>query len=235
MDLPKRDWLTAYTRRFDTVELNNSFYRLPTDTQFARWREQVPRGFQFAVKASRFLTHLKRLTDPEEPLERLLSRAARLGPALGPILYQLPPRWVPDLDRFRYFLERLPKRIPGLAEPLRHAIEFRDARGYATPYLSLMERFDVTLCVHDMPESASPRVLVGPVVYLRLHGYAAKYGGRYPESALKNWATWLLEAGARGRAGYVYFNNDSQGYAVANAETLRAMIGERAPALHPER
>lgn len=225
--MPKRDWLAEYAHRFDTVELNNSFYRLPTDTQFARWRELVPRGFQFAVKASRFLTHLKRLIDPAEPIDRLLSRAAYLGPTLGPILYQLPPGWIPDVERFEEFLRHLPTRVPGQSRPLRHVIEFRDPRGYAPSYVRLLERFHVGLCLHDMPESATPRVAVGPIVYVRLHGFAAKYGGSYPDNALSEWASWLLDAHATGRPCYVYFNNDREGFAVKNAETLRRMLGAR--------
>ena len=228
-DLPKQDWLNAYAGRFDTVELNNSFYRLPSADQFARWREQVPATFQFAVKASRFLTHFKRLTDPDEPIERLVSRAAHLGPALGPFLYQLPPNWVPDLRRFKEFLERLPRRVPGLRQSLRHAIEFRDPRGYSPEYLSLMEQHDVSLCVHDMANSASPRVMIGSAVYVRFHGYDAKYGGSYPDHVLEDWAAWLAEARTTGRTGWVYFNNDAHGYAVANAQRLRERLEQMAP------
>jgi uncharacterized protein YecE (DUF72 family) len=223
-DLPKPEWLRGYARRFDTVELNNSFYRLPSEAQFARWRDLVPSNFQFAVKASRYLTHFKRLTEPEEPIERLLSRAAHLGPTLGPILYQLPPNWVPDLQRFKEFLERLPARLPGLRQPLHHVIEFRDLRGYAAPYLSLIEQHDVSLCVHDMPDSASPRMILGSGVYVRLHGYDAKYGGSYPDHVLSDWASWLADVRATGRMGWVYFNNDAHGHAVKNAERLRELL-----------
>jgi uncharacterized protein YecE (DUF72 family) len=222
--LPTRRWLEAYSQRFDTVELNNTFYRLPEAEQFARWREQVPRGFLFAVKASRFLTHLKRLIDPEEPLERLLSRAADLGRALGPILYQLPPNWVPPLDRFEAFLRALPPRLSRRGPRLTHVIEFRDPRCYAPELLSRMEECGVTMCVHDMTGIESPRALVGPSVYVRLHGYGSKYGGSYPTSALQAWADWLNEARATGRDGYVYFNNDRDAHAVHNAETLRNLL-----------
>src|SRR5918993_4038250 len=109
--LPTSAWLRAYTARFSTVELNNSFYRLPAPETFAAWRRQVPRGFLFAVKASRFLTHIKRLRDADEPLNRLLTHARPLGPTLGPILYQIPPRWFPDAERLEAFLAALPERI----------------------------------------------------------------------------------------------------------------------------
>jgi uncharacterized protein YecE (DUF72 family) len=227
-ELPTDRWLHAYTKRFDTVELNNSFYRLPEAEQFDRWRRQVPRGFEFAVKASRFLTHFKRLIDPEEPIDRLLSRAKRLGAALGPILYQLPPGWIPPVDRFERFLALLPRRLTSRGRPLQHAVEFRDPRGYRPEMLDLLARHDIALCLHDMPGSESPRALVGPFVYLRFHGFDAKYGGRYPVGILKAWAEWLRhETGSR--TAYVYFNNDRDAHAVGNAETLAALLSERRP------
>ena len=221
--LPTERWLSAYTERFDTVELNNSFYRLPKAEQFDRWRRQVPRGFEFAVKASRFLTHFKRLIDPEEPIDRLLARAKRLGPALGPILYQLPPGWVPPVDRFERFLELLPRRRTSRGEPLRHAVEFRDPRGYEPRMLDMLARHDVALCVHDMPGSEAPRVFVGPFVYVRFHGFGAKYGGGYPVQTLSEWANWLRDR-TGSRTAYVYFNNDRDAHAVANAETLVKLL-----------
>jgi uncharacterized protein YecE (DUF72 family) len=227
-DLPTSEWLAAYATHFDTVELNNSFYRLPPAEQFQSWRKQVPRGFLFAVKASRFLTHFKRLIDPEEPLERLLSRAARLGPTLGPILYQLPPRWVPDLERLEQFVSRLARKAPGVPARLRHAIEFRDARCYSPQILALLEEHDVALCVHDMPGSEAPRLRIGPFVYLRFHGFASKYGGSYPRDHLRHWAEWLEDAREEGKDAYVYFNNDREGFAVENARTLVALLGHRA-------
>jgi uncharacterized protein YecE (DUF72 family) len=226
-DLPTREWLPAYAGHFDTVELNNSFYRLPEGTQFAQWRATVPDGFTFAVKASRYLTHFKRLIDPEEPLDRLLSRAVKLGPTIGPILYQLPPGWVPDVDRFRHFLSLLPRRLPSIRSPLRHAIEFRDPRAYSSALLSLLERYRVALCLHDMPGSETPRERVGPFAYVRLHGSGSKYGGSYPNAALESWADGLRQITSDGADAFVYFNNDREGHAVANADTLKHLLGAR--------
>jgi uncharacterized protein YecE (DUF72 family) len=233
-DVPRRAWLAEYARRFDTVELNNSFYRLPSEEQFSRWREQVPEGFVFSVKASRYLTHFKRLTDPEEPLDRMLSRAVHLGPALGPILYQLPPGWVPDADRFLHFLELLPASFPGAATPLQHVVEFRDPRCYAPHLLELLDRYGITLCVHDMPGAETPRVRIGPSLYLRLHGFGSKYGGSYPPGVLEEWASWVTQTTGHARDGYVYFNNDREAHAVHNAETLRSLLGV-APRATPAR
>jgi uncharacterized protein YecE (DUF72 family) len=224
-ELPTVEWLRTYARRFQTVELNNSFYRLPAQETFAGWREQVPRGFVFAVKASRFLTHIKRLRDPEEPLHRLLDHARSLGSTLGPILYQIPPRWVPDAERLETFLAALPARLtPASRHRLVHVLEVRDPRGYDEWIIDLLSRYDVALCVHDMRGSESPLVMVGPVLYIRFHGYGTKYGGSYPDDVLDEWAEWIHRALAAGRDVYAYFNNDVNGYAVHDAERLRLRV-----------
>jgi hypothetical protein len=118
-ELPQQQWLEYYAERFDTVEINNTFYRLPEAATFAAWGRRAPRGFLYAVKASRYLTHMKKLKDPGEPIARFFSRASRLRRSFGPVLYQLPPRWPMNLDRFRTFLRVLPRRR-------RHAVEFRE-------------------------------------------------------------------------------------------------------------
>ena len=228
-DLPVTSWLRAYTKRFSTVELNNSFYRLPSEETFAAWRTQVPRGFLFAVKASRFLTHIKRLREPEEPLQRLLTHARPLGPSIGPVLYQIPPRWFPDPDRLEAFLAALPAGMsPSSRQRLRHVLEVRDPRGYQPWVIDLLRQYDVALCVHDMPGSESPLLLVGPIAYVRFHGYGAKYGGSYPDDVLDGWADWIRRALATGRDVFAYFNNDIHGYAVYDAERLRLRVEGRA-------
>jgi uncharacterized protein YecE (DUF72 family) len=218
--LPQDRWLEHYAGTFDTVELNNSFYRLPEADAFAAWARRVPAGFLFAVKASRYLTHLKRLREPREPLERLWSRARRLGNHLGPMLYQLPPHWSFDPERLAAFLEAVPSGRP-------QAIEIRDRSWYAPAALELMERAGVALCLHDMPESASQRQPVGPFAYVRFHGSGARYGGRYTSQALAAWAGRLAEWSASGRPCYVYFNNDVGGHAPRDAARLREMIARR--------
>jgi uncharacterized protein YecE (DUF72 family) len=227
-DMSPPEWLRTYTQRFCTVELNNSFYRLPSPETFASWREQVPQGFLFAVKASRFLTHIKRLKDPEEPLARLFGHARPLGPVLGPVLYQIPPHWFPEPERLETFLAALPQRIaPRARQRLYHVMEMRDPRGYEPWVLDLLRRYGVGLCVHDMPGSESPLALTGPLVYVRLHGYGARYGGSYPDAVLERWAAWLRGALAAGHDAYVYFNNDVGGAAVRDAERLQARVDAR--------
>jgi uncharacterized protein YecE (DUF72 family) len=226
-DCPRSTWLEAYTQHFDTVELNNSFYRLPTLGQFAGWRSRVPKGFLFAVKASRYLTHFKRLLEPAEPVARLFDRARALGSALGPVLYQLPPRWLPDQGRLQTFLRVLPRRIPANGRPhraVRHVLELRDPRGYEPEVMTALERHAVAVCLHDMRDFTSPRIAQPPFLYIRFHGYGARYAGAYPDEVLRDWAHWV---GGHARAGldaFVYFNNDTAAQAPRDALRFRELL-----------
>jgi uncharacterized protein YecE (DUF72 family) len=215
-DLPQRRWLDFYASRFATVEINNTFYRLPEAAAFADWRARVPKGFLYAVKASRFLTHMKKLKDPAEPLDRLFSRARRLGPAFGPVLYQLPPGWKMNLERLTIFVRALPKRR-------RHAIEFRDPSWYTDEVFALLVRHGVALCLHDMAGSATGRLSIGPFVYARFHG-PQKYDGSYADDTLAAWGEWLATQLSDGRDVYGYFNNDTGGHAPRDAARLRAIV-----------
>ena len=218
-DVPRDRWLEHYATEFDTVELNNSFYRLPDAEQFARWGRRVPSGFRFAVKASRYLTHIKRLRAPEEPMERFWIRARHLGPRLGPVLYQLPPRWTPDLDRLGAFLRVVP------TEP--QAIEFRDRRWYAASTFELLDGAGVGLCLHDMPGAETPPRPIGPLVYVRFHGAGAKYGGSYSSQRLSAWADRIAHWALDGTPVWAYFNNDAAANAVGDAQRLRALVARR--------
>ena len=220
--LPAKRWLPYYAEHFSSVEVNGSFYRLPAPETFAAWREAVPPGFVFAVKASRYLTHLKHLADPEAPLERLFASLSALGPRLGPVLYQLPPRWVPSPERFAHFLAALPKRMG--SRRVQHVVEFRDPRGYCEPMLALLRAHGVALCLHDMPGSVPPCELTARFTYVRFHGVEGKYHGSYPEARLARWAEWLRAQAHAGVRGYAYFNNDIGGAAIRNAQTLTEMV-----------
>ena len=215
--LPQAKWLEHYASVFDTVEINNSFYRLPEADTFARWAARVPMRFQFAVKASRYLTHMKKLKDPAEPIERLFSRMRTLGRHLGPVLYQLPPGFKVDLDRLRQFLEQLPRDA-------RHVLEFRDPSWYVDPVYTMMERHRIALCLHDMRGSATARLRIGPLVYVRFHGPSGQYHGGYPDDRLESWAEWLGHQRSEGIAVYAYFNNDVGGHAPRDAVRLRRML-----------
>lgn len=218
--LPVARWLDRYAQAFDTVELNNSFYRLPPPEAFTRWRERTPDGFLFAVKASRYLTHLKKLKDPVDPLHRFFESARQLGSKLGPVLYQLPPRWPADVERLRAFLEALPQGV-------RHVMEFRDPSWYAPDVLGALRETGVALCLHDMAGSTAPRQRVGPLAYVRLHG-VTRYGGAYDDETLASWADWMTGEHERGHDVFVYFNNDVGGHAPRDAIRLRERLAVQA-------
>ncbi|MEO8431758.1 MAG: DUF72 domain-containing protein [Acidobacteriota bacterium] len=209
-------WFDFYGERFDTVEINNSFYRLPEPSTFDLWRERAPAGFLYAVKASRYLTHNKKLKDLEEPVARFFGRARRLSETLGPTLYHLPPKWSLNLERLEAFLELLPRGV-------RHVFEFCEPSWYAEPFFAALERHGAALCLHDMPGSTPERRVGGPFVYVRFHGFGSRYGGRSDER-LADWANWLRDRRREGRDVFAYFNNDSGGHAPRDAIRLRTML-----------
>lgn len=170
-----------------------------------------------AVKASRYLTHVRRLKDPVEPTERLWSRAVRLGEHLGPMLYQLPPRWRRNVARLASFAEQVP---PDRLQ----AVEIRDPSWYHPDTYAALARGNLALCLHDMPGSASPREPHGPFVYVRFHGSGARYGGPYSGPMLRAWAERLAAWSAAGLPCYAYFNNDADGHAIRDATRLREMV-----------
>jgi uncharacterized protein YecE (DUF72 family) len=210
--------LDFYLQHFDTVELNNSFYRLPTAEAFDAWREATPPNFVFAVKASRFLTHNKKLKDPGQALDNLLPRAAHLGPKLGPILFQLPPRWRVNAARLESLLEILPR-------DLRYAFEFRELSWITPAITSMLTRFNAAFCIYELAGYHSPFHITADFAYVRLHGPdRGKYQGSYSKEKLQAWARRIETWAADLKAVYIYFDNDQAGYAAANALTLKEMI-----------
>jgi uncharacterized protein YecE (DUF72 family) len=218
-DLPKSKWFGYYAEHFDTVEINNTFYQLPKEETFENWHKEALSDFLYTVKANRYITHLKRLKDPEEPLERFFERVNLLKKNLGPILYQLPPNFHKDIDRLRTFLKVLPKK------PLA-VFEFRHESWYSEDTYELLNQFNIGFCTHDLFGKASQRIITGDIVYVRFHGTTGRYSGNYSESALQEWADWIKDNLKGARAVYAYFNNDHNAYAIKNAKTLRDLLSE---------
>lgn len=227
MDLPPRQWLPFYARHFHSLELNHPFYRLPEAATFAAWRRAVPAGFVFAVKSSRYLTHMKKLAAPREPLARLLRRARALGDTLGPVLFQLPGNFHANIGRLEEFLDVLARQrlVPGL----RAALEVRHPSWLAPDVTARLGAAGVALCLADWPACAVAGPVTAPFVYIRRHGPGQPYGGGYPVTRLRADArrirAWLME----GRDVYVYFNNDQSGHAVRDARRLARLIGGGRP------
>ena len=212
--VPKAKWFLHYAQHFDTVEINNTFYHLPSAAAFDLWKKQAPLGFVYALKFNRYGSHWMRLKKPRQTIGNFLAVAERLGKFLGPILVQLPPHWRVDARRLENFLAAAPRA-------LRWTVEFRDPSWLCGEVYAVLERHGAGLCVHDMIKD-HPRVITSPWTYVRYHGQ--RYAESYSAQKLAAEAKWIKRMLASGRDVYVYFNNDAQGYAVKNAADLRRFI-----------
>jgi len=215
--LAKSGWLEFYAHHFHTVELNASFYRLPSEDAFRTWYRSTPPDFTFAVKVSRFITHIKRLRDIEEPLHNFLERAQILGEKLGPLLYQLPPGLHRDDEVLQSFLGQLP---PGW----RHAFEFRHGSWLDDEVFQILRQHNVGLCVFDMPGLTCPLAATADFAYIRFHGSGALYSSNYSNEELVDWAKNITQLADTLKTVYIYFNNDIGGFALNNARTLGAYL-----------
>jgi len=213
--------LAYYLRSFDTVELNNSFYKLPSDEAFETWRNATPPGFLFAVKGSRFITHNKKLKDPENALENLLPRAEKLGNKLGPILFQLPPKWRCNPERLEEFLRVLPAKH-------KYAFECREPSWHCEEVLRILRRYNAAYCIYELAGFSTQNEITADWSYIRLHGPGGKYQGSYSDESLGRWAAEILSWKDQLQAVYLYFDNDQAGYAAANAQKLKQLIREQA-------
>ena len=218
---PQHRWFAHYAETFATVELNTSFYHLPKPETFTKWRDQAPASFRYAVKAPRFITHMKKLKECAEPVQEFLTRARNLGDSIGPILYQLPPRWAFNRERLEEFIALLPGDLD-------HVFEFREKSWLTGEVLALLDARRISFCAHDMPGLATPRWAAGPIAYVRFHGSEAKYWGRYSDEALLGWTDWIVAQTDAGRDVWCYFNNDIDAHAIHDALTLRAMVAQAA-------
>ncbi len=215
-------WFQHYASVFDTVEVNNTFYRLPGPEVFVRWVNESPSGFRYALKASRFITHVKRLLEPERSAGEFLRRAAGMRQKLGPILFQLPPSGHADPARLQLFLEYLTRQkiLPGLQV----TFEFREPSWLSPEVLGLLEESKAALCLADWPDLPVEGPITAEFVYVRRHGAGTLYGGSFSRAALRREADRIRQWLAEGRSVYVYFNNDANANAVANALTLKGLL-----------
>jgi len=216
-DLKIRKELGFYAERFPTVELNNPFYRLPTPEMFTRWREVTPDDFRFAVKASRFITHIKRLQSVGEELDLFMARADILGPKLGPILFQLPPNQLQDLPRLRAFLALL-------RADRQWVMEFRHASWHTSEVYASLAEHSVALCIPVGGGLHPDRITTAPFTYLRMHRGQELRGGFTPDE-LKAWSGQIRALAGAGKEVYVYFNNDWEGFAIRDAVMMERLLG----------
>jgi uncharacterized protein YecE (DUF72 family) len=216
---PQRRWLAHYAEAFDTVEVNTTFYRLPKRDAVANWVAQTPPDFLFTIKASRYLTHMKRLTDMEQGVHRLWERLEPVvaGPKMGPVLWQLPGNFKRDDDRLAHALEHLP--------PGHHAFEFRDPSWFAPDVLALLRAHHVALVIGDHPERPwQPHEVTSDFTLVRFHYGSRGRRGNYAESELRAWAPRIARWRDEGTAVFAYFNNDWEGFAPRNARRLQQLV-----------
>ena len=213
-DLPVKDWFEHYAKYFDTVEINNTFYRMADAATFADWKQAAPANFCYAIKYSRFGTHRKKLKDPEGHVNYFLERVVNLKEKLGPVLVQLPPKWKRNYQRLEEFLEETPRDV-------RWAIEIRDPDWFSEEFYHLLRKYNSPLVFHDMIKD-HPREITADWIYLRFHGQ--NYSGSYTEEELQKIAEDIREYKGMGKDVFVYFNNDLGGHAIRNALTLKEML-----------
>jgi uncharacterized protein YecE (DUF72 family) len=210
--------LQYYATQFATAELNGVFYRTPSLETVREWRRQTPDDFIFAWKASKFITHWKRLSDnSRNSLALIEERLKLLGPKAGPVLFQLPPQFEANRDRLRAFLRLLPKQR-------RYAFEFRHRSWYAKEILDLLRANDIALCISDHRDAPSPWAVTARHVYLRGHGPGGAYKDQYSDRALRDWARSIASWRRQGRDVFVYFDNDQKSAAPADALRLATLL-----------
>jgi uncharacterized protein YecE (DUF72 family) len=216
-DFAAKDFLRFYADSFDTVEINNSFYHLPEKSTFTQWRKTVDRNFIFAVKASRYITHMKKLKNPEEGLSNFYAAANKLKDKFGPVLFQLPPYWHINAERLEAFMAQLPQQ--------QCAFEFRDESWFDEKIYNLLSKFNCAFCIYDLAGRLSPEIVTADYIYIRLHGPdPERYHGNYPRRTLNAWAKKFNKWAGQGKEIYCYFDNDQEGCAVKNALTLRELV-----------
>ncbi len=215
--LPRTKWLEFYNQHFSTVELNSSFYHMPSEKAFTTWRQKSSDNFVYAVKVSRLITHLKRLRNIAEPLENFLQRAQILGAKLGPLLYQLPPNMRRNDAVLEDFLNLLPPQLC-------HVFEFRNESWFDEAVFDLLRKHNAGFCIYDAPGFTTPLVATASFAYLRFHGSEYLYGSCYSDPELKEWAKRIGQLGQGLTSIYIYFNNDTEAFAVKNAKRLSDML-----------
>jgi uncharacterized protein YecE (DUF72 family) len=216
--VPKKDWLAWYSTQFQTTEINGSFYRTPSLEAVRAWRKQTPHDFLFAWKASKFITHWKRLSEKSDNSIALMeSRLKALGPKVGSVLFQLPPKWSANRERLASFLTMLPRRY-------HYTFEFRDASWYEHSILDLLRDNDVSLCLSDHHDAPAPWEITARHVYVRGHGPGGRYKDNYPEKTLQDWARQIKKWRRQRRTVYCYFDNDQKSAAPKDAKRLIALL-----------
>lgn len=216
-DTPKSEWLPFYASHFQSVEVNSSFYHLPHSNTVKKWAEATPKNFVFSVKASRYITHVKRLKDSKENVKTLVKSISPFKSKLGPILFQLPPSFKLNRERLEQCLSELPKKH-------RYTFEFRHDSWFTKDIFELLKKYKAALCITDLNGKLSPTEATAPFIYIRLHGPEEAYKGRYSRQKLTGWSRRIRKWLSQNLDVYIYFDNDQNGYAVKDGLKLKEYI-----------
>lgn len=221
---PKSKKLEYYCQHFNTVELNNTFYRLPGKNTFDGWYKKTPKNFIFAVKVSRFITHIKKLANCQKPWKIFLERALKLKEKLGPLLFQFPPFWKKDSKRLKNFIEMISKNSP---KGLRFAFEFRNESWCDEEIYKILKEKNCAWVIVDAPHWPKREIITADFVYIRMHGSEILFGSKYTQRELKDLAQKIKKWLKQNLNVYCYFNNDAHGYAVENAKEILKLIVDK--------
>lgn len=214
----KENLFSYYSNFFDTVEINNTFYRLPSEKTFEKWLAITPRKFVYAIKASRYITHIKKLKDSEKATKKFFKTIELLGLNLGPILFQLPPNWSINTERLNNFIGKLPKKY-------KYVFEFRDKSWITEEVKIILKENNCAFCIYNLEKYITPKWVTADFVYIRLHGpEKLAYKGKYSEDKLKDWAKDIKDWQKQGKDVFCYFDNDEKGYAPINAKQLKILV-----------
>ncbi len=216
-NLAKKDFLSFYSQKFLTAEINNTFYKVPQKQTLLNWKNEVPAHFIFSAKASQYITHMKKLKDPQEPVARFFSQIEALGEKLGPILFQLPPHWKINPSRLDFFLKSLPSQY-------KYVFEFRDPSWFHEDTYSILKEQGAAFCIYDFNRRLSPKEVTAEFIYIRLHGPDRPYQGQYDKKNLSGWAESISEWKKQGKDVFCYFDNDQLGYAAQDALHLKQIL-----------
>lgn len=219
-EIKNKEQLEYYSQHFDTVEINSTFYHLPLEKTIQNWSEKVSKNFIFSVKASRYITHIKRLREGEITTPRLFEKISLLGHQLGPILFQLPNHFKKDKDRLEEF-------FINLTRDFHYTFEFRDPSWFTDEIYDLLKKYHIALCITDLKGHLSPEELTSHFTYIRLHGPKFAYQGSYSKKQLEDWKRKILNWVDHKISVYCYFDNtDSEAHAIKNAKELKRLVDQ---------
>jgi uncharacterized protein YecE (DUF72 family) len=218
-ELTQKEWLDYYSKRFNSVEINNTFYQLPKKHTFKNWAYHTPENFVFSVKASRYITHLKKLSNCGDAVNKLIEHSSQLKEKLGIFLFQMPANQGKDINKLKNFINLLPDKC-------KYAFEFRNDSWFNDDVFNILDRNNCGVVISSSPDFPFHDIATGRICYIRMHGSKKLYSSKYSNDELKKFARIIIKYHNKGFYSFIYFNNDIHGYAVENADAIQKLIND---------